>query len=458
MTRRGFLACGALAAAGRGRPNILLAVSDDQSWAHTGVTGEALVRTPAFDRVAREGVLFNNAFCVSPSCAPSRASLLTGQPIWRLREGANMRAHLPAAFPVYTRALRQAGYHVGLHGKGYGPTAPGGGENPAGPAYPDFRAFLEARPKGAPFCFWFGSTRPHRPYPPDGWKKSGKRLSDVRVPPFLPDCEAVRADLLNYFGAIEVFDRQLADLLDILEQRGEADNTIVAVTSDNGMSFPRGKCNLYDAGTRMPLAVRWPARVAARRVVDDFISFVDFAPTFLEAAGTPIPAGVTGASFLDVLLSPASGRVNPRRDRVFLGRERHSPTRQNAWGYPIRAMRTREFLYVRNCRPERWPAGDPPGSADVDPSPTRQYFVQHRPEPCFELAFARRPAVELYDLKKDPAQLTNVAGQPRYREIAARLGRQLDAHLRATADPRAFGRGDEFDRYPFWGPGWNRSK
>jgi len=236
------------------------------------------------------------------------------------------------------------------------------------------------------------------------------------------------------------------------------DNTLVVITGDNGLPFPRCKSNLYDRGTNVPLAVRWPARVKGGRIVEDFISFSDFAPTFLEAAGLKPAADMTGRSFLDVLTSGKSGQVDPKRDKVFTGMERHTNRRAGKVGYPMRAIRTHEYLYIRNFKPDRWPAGDPEGYGDIDNSPTKTYMIQYRDEPkvkkLFELAFGKRPAEELYDLKKDPGQLNNVAEQPQYAKAKKKLAAELMAKLKATKDPRALGQGGLFDKYPYYGSGY----
>jgi uncharacterized sulfatase len=378
---------------------------------------------------------------------------VTGQQFWRLEQGANMRSFLPAKFPVYPDLLEAAGYHVGFTGKGHGPAdLRDRKRNPAGPSYPDFAQFLKARPAGAPFCYWFGSTHPHRPYPAGSWReRKGWSLDDAVVPPFLPDAAVVRGDLLDYYRQIEIFDAQLNDLLGILDRSGERDNTLLVVTSDNGMPFPRCKTYLYDWGTRMPLAVRWPAQARGGRVVDDFIGFHDFAPTFLAAAGLKPGLQMTGRSFLDVVCSGKSGYVDRTRKFAVTGRERHSPSRPDALGYPCRALRDERYLYIRNFAPERWPAGDPPATSDVDPSPTAD-FLAANPSRYSEWAYAKRPAEELYDVKKDPAQIRNVAQESRYAGILRKLRSQLVDYLHKTRDPRVIGGGEEFDRYPFTGP------
>ena len=474
ISRRGFLrngsiAAGAILAGGRlgraaqapDRPNVLFCIADDWSWPHAGAGGDKVVKTPAFDRIAAEGVLFTQTHVAAPSCSPSRSSVLTGQMFYRLEEGGCLWGTLPAKFPVYSDLLEQAGYHVGHTRKGWGPgrDEPGGRKrNAAGERYQDFAAFLAARPAGKPFCFWFGSYEPHRGYAKGSGLKSGKRVEDVTVPPFLPDSDEVRSDILDYYVEVEQYDTQVAGLLKQLEALGELDRTLVVMTSDNGMPFPRAKSNIYDYGTHMPLAVRWPKRAQGGRKVEDFISFCDFAPTFLQAAGCDVPACMTGRSFLDVLTGGRQGRVDPKRDRVFVGKERHTAGRAGGVGYPCRGLRTREFLYIRNFEPDRWPAGDPEAFADIDGSPSKSYLLAHRDEPkvkrFFELACAQRPAEELYDLKKDPAELTNVAGRPEYAEVRQKLSAELAAFLKATGDPRVLGGGEKFDECPYYGGGW----
>ena len=444
------------------RPNILLCIADDASWSHFGANGDPMVRTPAFDRVAREGVNFRHTFCSSPSCTPSRGTLLSGQHFWRLGEGANLWSRWPNTAPVYPDLLARAGYRVGLKGKGWGPgdfKFHGRDTNPAGPAVKDFAAFLDRVPAGTPFCFWFGSVDPHRPYDRGSGLKAGLRLEDVKVPPFLPDTPAVRSDLLDYYAEIERFDHDVAALLKLLEDRGELDQTLVVVTSDNGFPFPRGKASCYDAGVRMPLAIRWPARVKGGRTVADFVSLTDLAPTFLEAAGLKPPREMTGRSLLPLLLSGKSGQIDKRRDRVFFGRERHANVREGDLGYPIRGLRTSQFLYLRNFAPDRWPAGDPPIYGDVDQanniagSPSKQAVVEHdgtaTAQRLFDLAFGKRPAEELYDLANDPWQMENVAADPAYVQQRRRLARELDRELKRTSDPRAAGQGNLFDRYHY---------
>jgi arylsulfatase A-like enzyme len=442
------------------RPNILLAVADDWSWPHAGVYGDQVVRTPVFDRVAAEGVLFTHSFCAAPTCTASRAALLTGQASYRLEDGANLWGILPKKFVTYPDLLEEAGYHVGFTGKGWGPgSLEGSGRkrNPAGPQFKDFADFLKSVPDDRPFCFWFGSRDPHRPYVQGSGVKSGLKPEAVAVPAFLPDTQEVRGDVLDYYFAVQRFDHDLGEVLRLLEKSGRAGNTLLVATSDNGWPFPRAKANLYDAGCRMPLAVRWPGRIPPRQQPDAYVSHTDLAPTFLEAAGVKRPAAMTGNSLLGLL----DGTLAEKRDRAFLERERHANVRRGDLGYPIRALRTPEYLYIRNFRPDRWPAGDPElwkavgPFGDIDPGPSKDLLLNKRDDPAikkfFELACGKRPAEELYDLAKDPDQLVNVAGRAEYKEARQKLRAELDQRLKDTGDPRAVKDEDPWDRYPYFG-------
>ncbi len=450
------------AVAADNRPNILFCLADDWGWPNAGVYGDRVVRTPTFDRLAREGMRFNYCFSSAPSCTPSRAAMLTGQYPHRLEQGSCLWGFLPHKFPVYSDLLEKAGYAVGCTRKGWGPgdfRAGGFTRNPAGPDFKDFSSFLKAVPEGKPFCFWFGSHDPHRPYERGSGARIGLKTDKVAVPPYWPDNAVSRNDVLDYYFKVERFDREVGELLELLAKAGRLDNTIVVVTGDNGWPFPRCKASLYDGGTRQPLAVLWPARLKPGQVCDEFINLMDLAPTFLEAAGLKPPPEMTGRSFLGLL----TGEEKPgSRRMVFLERERHANVRAGHVGYPMRAIRTGDYLYIRNLRPTRWPAGDPEPHkdpyrpfGDCDDGPTKNYILDHRDEPAvrgyFELCFGKRPAEELYDLRKDPHQIRNVAGQPDYETAQKELRAQLDRWMQDSADPRASRDDDHWDAYPYFG-------
>lgn len=441
------------------QPNVLLCIADDWGW-HAGAYGDPVVKTPIFDRVAREGILFRNAFVASPSCTPSRGALLTGRPIHQLKEGGNLWSSLSTKFKTYPDLLEENGYFIGLTRKGWSPgnvQAGGRTRNPAGPNFKDFASFLEARPKDKPFCFWFGSQDPHRPYVLDSGLNN-KNIRDVKVPPCWPDVAQVRGDILDYYFEVERFDREVGELLETLQRAGELDNTIVIITSDNGAPFPRHKANLYDGGTRVPLAIRWPAGFKATNPREDFVSLADLAPTILEAVGLKPLAEMTGRSVLPL----AFGKSQPGRDRVFLERERHANVRQGDASYPSRAIRTKDFLYIWNVEPELWPAGDPQlyhsvgPYGDVDDGPTKQFILASKDSASgkkfFDWSFAKRLGEELYDLRKDPHQLNNVAGKKEYARDQELLAKQLLAWMQQTGDPRATSEEDPWSEYPYYGP------
>ena len=462
------------------RPNILFCISDDQSYAHTSANGDPVIKTPGFDRIAREGLRFSLAFCDAPTCGPSRSAILTGQEIWRLEEAGNIHSTLPMKFPIYTDLLKQAGYAVGFTGKGWSPgrLAPGGRtSNPAGTEYREktrkppfsfianrdysanFDSFLERVDEGQPFCFWLGTFEPHRPFQSGAGEKSGKDPSQVIVPPIFPDNEIVRNDLLDYMVEIEHFDSMVEDAIASLESKGILDNTLVVVTSDHGMPFPRAKATLYDDGARVPLAIRWPAGIRdAGRDIQQPVNLSDLAPTFLNVAGLTAPAQMTAESLVGFF-----GGESEVREAAFIAMERHDGCRAGGKGYPCRAIRTNDYLYIHNFEPGRWPSGSPDQSVcarnipfgEIDSSPTKSYMMENRGQEAVgklaELSFGMRPRVELYDVHVDPHQLNNLAGDPNMIDIQSKMHGALFSHLRDTKDPRVVGGLVLWDYYPYYG-------
>ena len=465
------------------RPNILFAISDDASFPHKSVYGTKWVQTPAFDRVASEGILFNRAYVPNPKCSPSRSIILTGRNSWQLEEAANHWPNFPAKFKVFPEVLAEHGYFVGATGKKWAPgeavTEDGEPRSLTGLAYDEhraeppttgistndyaanFEAFLKDRPEGQPFSFWYGATEPHRSYEyRSGIEVGGKKISDItEVPDFWPDDDEIRIDMLDYAFEIEHFDSHLGKMLQLLEKYGELENTLVVVTSDNGMPFPRVKGQAYEMSAHMPLAIMWPNGIESPgRIVDDFVSFADFAPTFIELAGlnwddTGLHPTV-GLSLTDILYSDLSGHVNPERDHVLLGKERHDMGRPYDWGYPIRGIIRGDMLYVRNFEHTRWPAGNPEtGYLNTDGSPTKTFILENRitsgMHHYWQWNFGKRPAEELYNIAKDPGCIHNLADDPEYRETVNKLKSELYERLKDQGDPRMFGRGYIFDAYPY---------
>ena len=468
---------------GAGRPNILFAIADDASWQHFGAYGCDWVKTPALDRIAREGILFTRAYTPNAKCAPSRSCILTGLNSWQLRAAANHVPFFPPMFRSYVEVLADFGYRVGYTGKGWAPgvaidregkfrelTGKLYGEHKLAPPTPfivgndyaaNFWAFLEEKEEGEPFCFWYGGHEPHRFYEfGSGIKKGGKSVEEIdRVPGFWPDVDTVRQDLLDYAFEIEHFDAHLMQMLEMLEEAGELENTIVVVTADNGMPFPRVKGQVYEYSNHLPLAIMWPEGIKnPGRVVDDFVSFIDFAPTFLEVAAVePGKSGMqemAGRSLTEIFYSEQDRQVVEERDFVLVGKERHDLGRPNDLGYPVRGMVKDDWLYLHNYHPDRWPAGNPEtGYLNCDGGATKSYILNQRRIygnwEYWELNFGKRVSEELYNIKDDPYCLINLAEDPATASVLEELKREMTRKLLAQDDPRIQGRGEVFMTYPY---------
>jgi N-sulfoglucosamine sulfohydrolase len=464
-------------------PNILFAIADDASWEHFGAYGCAWISTPALDQVAREGILFTRAYTPNAKCAPSRSCILTGLNSWQLKAAANHVPYFPTIFTSFMEVLKAHGYMVGYTGKGWAPGVAidreGGFRELTGKCYDryqltpptemisakdyakNFQAFLEEKPEGKPFCFWYGGHEPHRFYEfGSGVEKGGRSVTEVdRVPQFWPDVDTVRQDLLDYAFEIEHFDSQLMQMLKILEQSGELEHTIVVVTADNGMPFPRAKGQVYEYSNHLPLAIMWPDGIVhPGRVVDDFVSFIDFAPTFLDVAGIDPQREemqkMTGRSLTEIFYSEQEGQVIPERDYVLVGKERHDLGRPHDQGYPVRGIVRNEWLYLHNFNPERWPAGNPEtGYLNCDGGATKTYILNQRrvlgKQVFWQLNFGKRAGEELYHIVSDPYCMHNLVNDSSCSEIAEELREELAEKLTTQSDPRMLGQGDLFMTYPY---------
>lgn len=437
-------------------PNILVIIADDMSM-NAGIYGDHTIETPAIDAIGKDGVIFESAHCTASSCTPSRASLLTGRYPHQLKEGGNLWGFLPSEYPTYTKTLRDAGYNIGLEGKGWGPgnfKAGGYTENPAGKSYKRFENFLDENGTDKPFCFWVGSFDPHRPYQPELKNTININETALKVPSWLPDNAAVRSDLKDYYAEVKRFDTRVGQCISLLKQKGLYENTMIIVTSDNGRPFPRTKANNYVASTNIPLIMRWGKHTQNGTLRKEMVSLVDLAPTILEVTGQPRLPGFSGASLLPLI---TRGQSDERFDLVFTERERHSKARKANISYPIRAIRTKDFIYINNLRPDRWPAGDPVSAeangpfGDIDNGATKKMIVDNRKDPAYakftKWSLDKRPAEELYDLRDDPDQLVNVAADDRYTQTLQNLRKKLADWRSKTKDPVSGSGQDIFDTY-----------
>lgn len=498
------------------RPNILLMFADDLGCYASGYADPAapspndIIRTPVFDRVAKEGALFRNAFVSAPSCTPSRAALNTGRHFFR--NGSHSQLHSP--WPKDTpdpfdsvrgmaTVLHQGGYHIGhtlkLH---VSPHVIGGKENIydkqgnkvnqysenltkakdkqaekeniLAQVRGNFRDFLAKRKPGQPFYYSFNPTNTHRSWVPGSGKSLwGLNPDDLKgkLPPVLPDVPLIREDVADYLGEAMAFDAACGELIRMVEEMGELDNTIVVISGDHGIpGVSRGKTNVHDLGSRVLLAIRWPAKIAAYRQVKAPVSLIDIAPTFLAAAGMTSPDDPDGQNLLPALAQGADD--SKLRGWALIGREVHfHKAREDDLPYPVRAIRTADFLYVKNFKPDRWPMGAPyqvtdetapnhgqlannTGCAfpDMDASPTKAWLVEHRKDTdmktFIDFAWGKRPAEEFYDLRKDPHQMKNLAGDAAHHETLESLRRKLMDELAAKKDPRVVDH-DAFDHPPY---------
>jgi N-sulfoglucosamine sulfohydrolase len=456
--------------------NILFCISDDQSFPHASAYGCTWVNTPAFDRVAGEGLLCTNAFTPNSKCSPSRSAVITGRNPWQLEDAANHQPIFPPKFKSYAEVLSENGYHVGFTGKGWGPgravdvngkdrlltgvpynelTAQSPARGISSNDYAgNFERFLDDLPENTPFCFWYGAREPHRPYEfMAGVNKAGKELTDIDgVPAFWPDVNSVRHDMLDYAFEVEHFDMHIGRMLQILEEKGLLENTLVIVTSDNGMPFPRMKGFASALANQVPLAVMWKGEIRdPGRTVSDYISFTDFAPTFLELAGiNPEESGMApmeGKSLLPVLKGDGQGR-----SFMLFGKERTDTGRPGNQGYPIRGITKDGYVYIRNYFPERWPSGNPEtGYRDVGSAPTKSVILNERRikgiSKFWDINFGKLPGEEFYFMKDDPYCMKNLADDSAYLGIKNGLIDLMTSELIQQEDPRILGNGDIFDTY-----------
>jgi N-sulfoglucosamine sulfohydrolase len=503
-------------------PNILFFFVDD--WGrYAGIYSNPklpspndVIKTPNIDRIGREGVVFDNAFVPVSSCGPCRASLATGRYFWNCGSGAflngkasNWSAHKDplTTMTKFPDLLRANGYLASKSGKTIAfaeskttqtePLAPKVKYQRYGlyvstakteedrqqriretldhPRFDMRRVVKSAQAAAQPFFFIYGTINVHRPWKAD----SGQKLWGIdpdslkgRIPKFLPDVADVRRDFADYLGEVQAADAMLGVMLAELEAAGELDNTVVILSGDNGVpGIPRGKTNCYDLSASAPMLVRWPKGIPAGRRVDDFVSVMDIGPTLLELAGVQVPAEMDGRSFLPQLANKASGWIDPQRDSVVIGRELHfHSARDGNLPYPMRAIRSKDHLYIRNFKPDRWPGGAPYNLddstaaadyeriedgpyRDLDAGLTKSWLLENRSDPAvhaaIELTLGKRPDEELYAIQTDPHSLHNLADDPASRAVKADLSKKLSTIQQKTNDPRLI---DAFDKPPYVSP------
>lgn len=455
-----FLVAFSLHARAEGRPNLILFIADDVSWNDLGCYGNAAARTPAIDKLAANGRRFDEAYLTASSCSPSRSSIITGR--YPHNNGRASELHQPIAshLPWFPRLLKDAGYYTAIVGKHHmTEDAPAEGESPqpepfdlveAGKipsntgGHAKWVATVKERPKEKPFFFWFAANDAHRAWDADKQWDEAKygpihQPADVIVPPYLVDDADTRQDLASYYNEVTRFDHYIGEVVKELEAEGTLDNTLIFILADNGRPFPRAKTRLHDSGMKTYLVAHWPAGLEnAGKPTASLASVIDLAPTYLKAAGVPVAETMQGVSLLPVLKDPnAEVRKYAFSEHNWHDYEAHG-----------RSIRAEGFLYLRNNRPQ-FPQQGP---ADSVRSPSHVSLKAARDAgrltpPQADVFAAPREAEELFHTEADPLQMNNLAADPNYASVKARLGKLLDQWVEETGDdvPEKIS-ADSFDR------------
>ncbi len=430
------------------RPNIVMYISDDHGIDFLGCYGNKDIQTPNIDALAGEGILFNNMFATSPTCAPSRSVLWTG--LYPARNGC-MGNHTTCrsditALPTY---LRKLGYRVVLAHKFHAKPRKevfdfeyinaGLPRNPANhrvyrregldtKAVEKFLAEHAKNRSDTPLCLILGDSSPHVTWEPNKIYEPAK----LKLPPFIVDTKLTRKAMANYYQDITTMDKRVGEVVAMLGKYGFKDNTLFIYTTDQGSEWPHSKWTLYDAGIHVPFIAVWPDKIKPASVCDAMISFVDMTPTFIDIAGGGQPKGLDGKSFLDVML----GKTKAFREYIYASHTRDGD--KNV--FPQRCVRDRRYKYILNLLPENtwtthftlvpdipeshkevWDTWMEKGKTDTKVAKLLD-IIQHH------------PAEELYDLQTDPYELNNIADK-HDKKILNRLRRELKAWMLSQNDP-----------------------
>ena len=439
-------------------PNLILIIADDMAWNDAGAYGHPHIQTPNLDKMAQQGMRFDNAFLTTSSCSPSRSSIITGQ-YPHNTDAEQLHWPLPAEQVTFVEKLKEAGYYTAAAGKWHlgeevkdrfdlivegDPSAFLMANDSAKMEAKTDKSgcaawvpLLQERPRDQPFFMWFAAFDPHRDYE-EGIIPQPHQPEDVIVPPYLPDTPEVRKDLALYYDEIARLDSYVGKVVEELEAQGVADNTFILFISDNGRPFPRAKTTLYDSGIKTPWIVRWPAQVEAGATCDQLVSAVDIAPTMLALAGLQAEPTFEGKNFSPLLSDPSASI----RDYIYAEAHWHDYEKYT------RAVRSQQYKYIRNFLPEY--AKTPP--ADAVRSPTFQTMRKLRD--AGELTEAQMmvfkkpaPKEELFDTKADPFEINNLADDPAYAAQLEQFRNELTAFRDSTQDVYpTFRTPDEFDR------------
>jgi N-sulfoglucosamine sulfohydrolase len=408
------------------KPNIVI-ISCHDIGQHLGCYGVETVSTPNIDGLADKGIRFNNSFCSAPQCSPSRASIYTGR--YPHNNGVMGLTHFNFAWDLnhdekhLAVLLKDAGYKTALIGIQHETRFPEniGFDHLQIESHPvcekvadDSAQYINANKAGdQPFYLQIGFFEPHRQFDFGGAKADNE--NGVFVPPYIVKDESSIDEFAQFQGAIKKVDSAIGMVINALEDAGISENTILIYTSDHGIPFPRAKCTLYDAGVEVPFIVHWPKRSwQGGKLYNEMISNVDYVPTLLEAIGAKVPANVQGKSFCSLL----DDKEYSPREEIFTELTYHD------YYNPMRSIRTKECKLTANFSS---------GPAIMNPSqsyrPATTTVVP--PDP----AWAYHTHLELYDLKNDPSEFTNLADDPGFSGIKNDLSQRLLDWMESTKDP-----------------------
>ncbi|HUV39662.1 MAG TPA: sulfatase [Planctomycetota bacterium] len=423
------------------RPNILFITGDDHDRYDLVCCGNPFLHTPAFDSLAADGTRFDRAFTVTAVCTPSRACFHTG--LYPHANGSYGFVPMKRGVRIISEYLHDVGYQTGCIGKLHlmpdkskaFDTYVADKDLEEGRDIDGFaretRKFLAAGTKDKPFYLELGFCDPHRPFPTPGVKEGrAKEMPNphdpvkVQVPPYLADIPEVRSELAQYYDAIHRLDRGIALILDALENSGRAENTLVMYAGDHGRAFPFSKTTLYDMGLNVPFLARWPGKLPAGATTGAMIHFVDILPTFLELAGVDIPEHIQGKSFAAVL----RGETQKHRDVAFGSHTAHF----YSTSVPSRSIHEERFHYIYNLTSNEFCSNSLSGiaytamvkAAENDPALAARL---HR--------LKYRPREELYDVKADRFEMTNLADDAKFADELKRMNARLAAFMKEIDDP-----------------------
>ncbi len=412
-------------------PNVVIFIADDVSWNDLGCYGNPDVQTPNIDQLAGNGMRFTNAILTASSCSPSRISIMTGR--YPHNTGAaELHSEPKRDFESIASALKNEGYYTGQAGKWHmgdllrqgfdtiydqGVDIGDGGEDMWLPS-------VKERDKSKPFFFWFAALDAHRIWGPNDFSDTHDP-NQLEVPETLVDSDSTRADLAKYYDEIKRFDHHIGLVVQELQAQQVLDNTIIIVMADNGRPFPRDKTRVYDSGMKTPFIVHWPEGIKKENVSNSLISSVDIPPTLLDICSVTIPKSFQGHSFKKVL----SQSKTSVRDYAFAEHNWHDYEAHE------RMVRTTDFLYVLNSRPQ-FPNQGP---LDAVNSTSFKSLVQGNANKTLtpaqsDVFLTPRPPEELFSVKEDPLQLNNLIGNHKYQMKETELKNVLSNWMAKTGD------------------------